>query len=314
MRCFWAHRALFAVKRPASDTPNTDKPKSIWRRISTVFFILLFTGIVVCICSVITTKYIYHQPAALFGYRIVKIITDSMTPDIPVNSYILVKNVNGADVREGDIVVHIPAYGPYAGLPMTHKCVRGPQMETEGVAAGQTCILTQGTKEGAPIDAPVPIANVQSVYVRSIARAGSFFDFLTSIWGIVVLIAVPSLVVIILQIVRMVKAVFAKPDEDAVKAEAERIEEERKKEALADMMGKSTAKSGSSVGEMGDVMAFIAREKSKAAGASPGADEGGPKDASAPFTGSAERAEPTDEMSSVMAFIAREKAKQKKDE
>ena len=305
------------MKRPASDTPKTNKSKSIWRRISNVFFILLFTAIAACIFSVITTKYIYHQPAALFGYRIVKILTDSMSPEIPEGSYILVKNVNGADVREGDIVVHIPAYGPYAGLPMTHKCVRGPETETEGVAAGQTCILTQGTKEGAPVDEPVPIANVQSVYVCSIARAGGFFDVLTSIWGVIVLIALPSLVVIVLQVIRMVRAVLAKPDEEAVKAEAERIEQERKDAVLAEMMGASSAQSSSSVGEMGDVMAFIAREKTKAAAASGGAtaiDKGSDAGASCPSADAPSAPEPTDEMSSVLAFIAREKAKQKKDE
>jgi len=273
------------------------------KRISTIFFILLFTGIVACIASVITTKYIYHQPAALFGYRIVKILTDSMSPDIPENSYILVKNIQGADVKEGDVVVHIPAYGDYAGLPMTHKCIRGPELETEGVAAGQTCILTQGTKAGAPVDPPVPIANVQSVYIKSIAKAGGFFDFLTSIWGIVVLIAVPSLIVIVMQVIRMVRAVFAKPDEEAVKAEAERIERERQGEALAEMMresgeGATAAKGTSNVGELGDVMAFIAREKAKSASSDN------------PSTPAA----PTDEMSSVMAFIAREKAKLNKDD
>ena len=288
------------MKNPSTDTPKNNKARRVAKRISTVFFILLFTGIVACIVSVVTTKHIYHQPASLFGYRIVKILTDSMAPEIPANSYVLVKNIEGGKVKEGDIVVHIPAYGEYAGLPMTHKCIRGPQMETEGEAAGQTCILTQGTKEGAPVDPPVPIANVQSVYIASVAKAGGFFDFLTSVWGIIVLIAVPSLIVIVLQVIRMVRAVFAKPDEEAVKAEAERIEKERTSAALNEMMGAGDAPPAtgkSQVGDLGDVMAFIAREKAKQ-----NADAG------------KETPPAKDEMSSVMAFIAREKAKQNKDE
>jgi len=106
-----------------------------------------------------------------------------------------------------------------------------------------------------------------------------------------------------MQVIRMVRAVFAKPDEEAVKAEAERIERERQGEALAEMMresgeGATAAKGTSNVGELGDVMAFIAREKAKSASSDN------------PSTPAA----PTDEMSSVMAFIAREKAKLNKDD
>jgi signal peptidase len=287
------------VEKTQDTVKKTKKAKPVLKKISTVFFILLFTFIIVCIGSIITTKAIYHKPAALFGFRIVKILTDSMSPEIAENSYILVKNIEGADVKEGDIVVHTPAYGDYAGTTMTHKCIRGPEVETEGIAAGKTCILTQGTKEGAPVDAPVPIANVQSVFVCKIARAGSFFDFLTSIWGVMVMVALPSLVVIVLQVIRMVRAVLAKPDEDAVKAEAERIGQEQRSEMLAALMRDANSASESDkvvsdVGDLGDVMAYIAREKAKNTAESTSAD--------APKSG--------DEMSSVMAFIAREKAKQ----
>ena len=293
------------MKKPQEteqEAPKATPKKSVVKRISTVFFILLFTGILACIISVVTTKYIYNRPAALFGYRIVKILTDSMTPELPTNSYILVKNINGSEVKEGDIVVHIPAYGDFAGLSMTHKCIKGPYYDE---TLGKTCILTQGTKEGAPVDAPVPISNVQSVYLRSVGKAGGFFDFLTSIWGITVMVALPSLVVIVLQVVRMVRAVVAKPDEEKVKEEAARIEKERSETRQAEMLESmirdangavlgTTERNG--VGDLGDVMAYIAREKAK----------------NAQQDGEGESPKPTDEMSSVMAFIAREKAKENK--
>jgi len=277
---------------------NQNAPKrSIGKKISTAILIVVFTFLLVCAASVITTKFIYHKPAALFGYRIVKIVTDSMSPEIPAGSYILVKNIDGADVQEGDVVVHIPAYGAFAGMPMTHKCVKGPYYD---VNYQQTCILTQGTKEGAPIDAPVPIANVQSVYLHTIAHAGSFFDFLTSRWGVITLVALPCLIVVVLQISRMIRAVVAKPDEDKVKEEAERIEKERaeaqKQAVLQSMIGQDSANGAAggsgAVGDFGDVMAYIAREKAKSAEAKP--DDGAPPK--------------EDEMSSVLAFIAKQKA------
>ena len=310
-----------------STSKEPTRAKKILRKVSTVFFILLFTAILACVVSIITTKYIYHKPAALFGYRIVKILTDSMTPQLPTNSYILVKNIDGADVKEGDIVVHIPAYGTYEGYTMTHMCVKGPYFDE---TYQKTCILTQGTKAGAPVDPPVPIANVQSVFVSSIARAGGFFDFLTSIWGIMVMVAVPSLIVIVLQVIRMVKAVVDKPDEEAVHAEAERIAEERR-----DADSSQANAADTDVGTMGDVLAFIAREKAKSAGTSldanvisrqavycPERSDGArdplgsgtdteavsPQGSVAP-EGHSSTSRPLDEMDSVLAFIAREKAK-----
>ena len=280
------------MKQSTRDNPH--KPRTAGKIISTVVIILLFTFAAVCGISVLTTKYIYHRPAALFGYRIVKIVTDSMSPQIPVGSYILVKNIEGSQVKEGDIVVHIPAYGPYAGLPMTHLCIEGPHD-----VDGQTCITTQGTKEGAPVDPPVPIANVQSVYVRSVAKAGGLFDFMTSKWGVIVLVAIPCLVVVLLQIGRMVRAVVAKPDEDKVKEEAERIEKERNDAQKQEVLGALQGGSGkSAAAEFGDVMAYIAREKAKNTSVAEG-------DATPPAD---------DEMSSVMAFIARQKAQEDKDD
>lgn len=268
----------------STDTHDTSvkKPRPVLKKISTVILILVFTGIVACVASVVTSKYIYHQPAALFGIRIVKILTDSMSPEIPANTYVLVKNVKGSDVKEGDIVVHVPAYGDAAGLTMTHKCIKGPYWD-EGY--GQTCILTQGTKEGAPVDPPVPIANVQSVYICKAGKAGGFLDFVSSIWGITVLVALPCLAAVIWQIVTMVRAVVDKPDEEKVRAEVEAIERERNAQllgAMHEMADGSVAPSG----DMGAMMAFIAREKAKQGTEIPADDP----------------------MGSVMAFIAKQKA------
>ncbi|MBO4534432.1 MAG: signal peptidase I [Clostridia bacterium] len=187
------------------------------------------TGLVValvllCLGSVVFTKYALKQPASVFGYRLVKIVTDSMSPTIEVGQYILVKRAVGTEVKEGDIVVHVPEYGDFAGYTMTHRCVKEAYYDEE---LGRTCIQTKGDKAGATVDKPVPIENVQSVYIRTM-HLSKFFDFVTSIWGIIILVAIPSLVGIILQIVAMVRS-LNKPKE-----EPEGESEEERKQRLAE--------------------------------------------------------------------------------
>ncbi len=199
------------------------KPKKkVGKIIGSVITGIVVSLVLLCLASVIFTKYALKQPASVFGYRLVKIVTDSMSPTIESGQYILVKRAVGTEVKEGDIVVHVPEYGDFAGYTMTHRCVKAAYYDEE---LDRTCILTRGDKAGAPVDKPVPIENVQSVYLSTMHLAG-FFDFVTSLWGIIILVAIPSLAGIVLQIVSMVRSLNKPKEEDVAKA----VEEERKKQ------------------------------------------------------------------------------------
>ena len=204
-----------------SQQQDAKPKKKVGKIIGSVVTALMVALVLLCLGSVVFTKYALKQPASVFGYRLVKIITDSMSPTIETGQYILVKRVVGTEVKEGDIVVHVPEYGDFAGYTMTHRCIKEAYYDEE---YGRTCILTKGDKTGATVDKPVPIENVQSVYVATM-HVSRFFDFVTSIWGIIILVAIPSLAGIILQIVAMVRS-LNKPKEQEAQGESE---EERKK-------------------------------------------------------------------------------------
>ncbi len=192
---------------------STPKPtKKASKIVGSIICLIIVATAMLCLGSVLITKYALHQPPSLFGYRIVKILTDSMSPQIQAGEYIWVRHINGQDVREGDIVVHVPEYGSFKGVTMTHKCIRAPYYDEE---YNRTCIQTQGVHEGATVDPPVPIENVQSLYICTIPLRG-FFNFITSLWGIVILVAIPCLVAILLQIVSLARKVNAEtPQEPA---------------------------------------------------------------------------------------------------
>lgn len=236
----------------------------VLNKIATVISILLATFIVVCLGSIITTKYIYHQPASLFGVRIVKILTDSMDPYIKPNSYIIVKRADGMAVQPGDYVVFLPATGEFAGkgITITHECIEAAHYDER---QQRWFITTQGKKVGAPVDDPVPVENVQSVYIGTIGSSG-FLNFVTSRWGIVVLVALPCLAGVILQIVSMVKAVKDAPDEAKVQEAAAQLEEERKAELQRAAIEEFVAQQS--------VLAFLASQRAQ--------QEAPPADNSAP--------------------------------
>lgn len=286
----------------------------VLNKIVTVFVLIMITAVVVCFGSILATKYIYHQPASLFGYRMVKILTDSMEPAIMTNSYILVKRIDGLDVKEGDFVLYLPEDENWLGkgVTITHECIEGPHIDPE---TGHMVITTQGRKAGATPDAPVPVENVQSVYVATIGDSG-FMDFLTSKWGIVVLIALPCLAGVVLQIVTMVRAIKDNPDEDKVKKAVEEIEEERKEKLKKDAIESFMAQQS--------VLEFLAKQKEVG---SPGVEGAKPNDAPKPpaanaaSTAKTEASKPAASAApvlpqSVLDFIAQQKAaaeQQKKD-
>lgn len=228
------------------------KPKSKKVTVlTTVVSILLFAIVLVCVGSLLYTKYILKQPASLFGLRIVKIITDSMSPTINEGEYILVTAQPGMDAEVGDILLHIPEEGACKGLPMTHQCVKAPYYDEE--RAGWY-ILTQGVKHGAPVDPPVPVENVQAVYIATLSGMGGFLDFVTSVWGLIILIAIPCVIGILIQVFNIARAIKKAPDAAAVAAESERIKATRNQqladEAIAEFQ------------ERQKILAYIAARKS----------------------------------------------------
>jgi signal peptidase len=94
----------------------------------------------------------------LVGWGVVRLASGSMSPTLPTDSLLLVRQVDASSVRTGDVVtVQRPAE-----LPITHRVVS----MVPGVAPGQPVTLTLKGDANDTVDpAPYTVATVQLVTV-----------------------------------------------------------------------------------------------------------------------------------------------------
>lgn len=232
-----------------------DKAKSILNKISTavvgVVFIIVMAAFVYLLTQVAGGK-----GASLFGYKFYYILTDSMTPDLQVNDMILSRSLDKEGVynlKEGDVVTFVVEYGDLKGMTITHRVVGEAHYDT---LYGRDVINTQGTKQGATLDPPVPVENVKAKMVKKVAFIGDIYKFITGTTGLIILIVVPFGSILVVLVLRLIGIIRNKPvagsgkEEQQAAAEREAeikrkaVEEYIKRQAVEEYRSKIMAKNG----------------------------------------------------------------------
>lgn len=215
--------------KKSKDKKTVSKTKKILNTITTIISTVFFVILLVCMISVIIPKFKGQEPN-LFGYRFMYILTDSMEPDLPVGSSILVKNTTADKVKLGDYVVYMTDDELYESTGVryiTHKCIETVHADS----SGNQVITTQGIKvvNGVqpPVDDPVEVERVQAVFVGKVPSAlNKLFSFLLTSYGLAALICIPIIVALALQLVgqikQVVKKVEDKTDDELVKEEVDK--------------------------------------------------------------------------------------------
>lgn len=209
-------------KKPVS------RAKRIVNIVTTVLSCLVLGVILFCLISVAVSKIKGEQPN-LFGYSFLYILTDSMEPDLPVGTSILVKKCSAEDVKVGDYVSYKTddeLYSASGVKYVTHKCIEALHVDPE---SGKKVITTQGIKLGAPQET-IEADRVEAVYVKKVsAGVSKFFSFMITPYGFATLICVPLLVAIALQLFSQIKSIAKKEaektDEELLKDEIQRQSE-----------------------------------------------------------------------------------------
>ena len=82
-------------------------------------------GLFFLVFGIVNAK-IKGEVPKVFGYSVVKIITPSMGEEIPVGSYVLIKEVDPEDVGENDIICFYSDDPAIKGSPNLHRVVKPP--------------------------------------------------------------------------------------------------------------------------------------------------------------------------------------------
>jgi len=199
---------------------------------------LIFTWIVVIISvammvfTVFSVTMVDKNDRNLFGYRIYKVMSDSMSAtDFSAGDLVLVKEVDPSTLGEGDIIAFISTNSESFGEVLTHK-IRSKVQTGDGLAAFET----YGTTTGVSDENSVTYSYILGKYVGNIPKLGYFFNFIKTTPGYLLCIFTPFAILILIQALDSIKLFKQYKAEQNKEIQDEREALAKEREATEKMM------------------------------------------------------------------------------
>ena len=157
--------------------------------------LVVLLAVSMMIFTVISVTTFNRNDRDLFGYKMYIVNTDSMAKtDFSAGDLILVKEIDPATLREGDIITYMSQDTDSFGQTITHK-IRKLTMDAEGKPAFVTYGTTTDTDDRTVVTYPYVLGK----YQNRIPGLGRFFNFLKTTPGYFVCIFIPFMLIILHQ-------------------------------------------------------------------------------------------------------------------
>ena len=172
---------------------NIVRKALVWIVVALAAFMMIFT-----IVSVATFD---RTDRDLLGYKAFIVLSDSMSAtDFNAGDLVLVKEVDPAVLKEGDIISYQSTNTENYGEVVTHK-IRKRTTD----AQGNPGFITYGTTTNTDDETVVTYSYVLGKYQTRLAGVGRFFQFLKTTPGYLVCIFLPFLALILVQGVHSIR-------------------------------------------------------------------------------------------------------------
>lgn len=203
------------------------KAIEIVKQIFTIVIVLISVGMM--IFTIVSVNTFNRTDRNLFGFRAFIVLTDSMSAtDFSAGDLIFTKQVDPTTLREGDIIAFTSQSRENYGEIITHKI-----REAVRDANGDSAFVTYGTTTGVNDETLVTYPYILGRYTFSLPKVGLFFNFLKTVPGYICCILVPFLILLVMQLVNFIRVFREYKEEqmEQLRAERERLEEERRQSA-----------------------------------------------------------------------------------
>lgn len=204
-------------------------------------WLLVVAAVGMMIFTIVSVNTFDKANRSIFGYKIFIVLSDSMsTVDgdaskgyFDAGDLVLVKEVDPATLKEGDIIAYTSTNTENFGETVTHM-IRSLTTDAEGNPG----FITYGTSTGSEDANVVTYTYVLGKYESRIPGVGTFFTFLKTTPGYIVCIFLPFLLLILIQgfnSIRLFRKYRAEQmAELEAQREAERAELEAERAAMAE--------------------------------------------------------------------------------
>lgn len=199
---------------------------------TTIVWLVVLLAVFMMIFTVISATTFNRNDRSLFGYKMYIVNSDSMAAtDFKAGALILVKEVDPAVLKEGDIITFMSQDSNSFGETVTHKIRR---LTTD--AEGNPAFVTYGTTTGVDDETVVTYPYVLGKYQKQIPSLGTFFNFLKTTPGYFVCIFTPFMLIILYEAVNFFNLFRRYKKEQMEQMQAERDQILAEKEANAKML------------------------------------------------------------------------------
>lgn len=203
---------------------NVIKNIAAWIVVAFAVFMMVFT--------VVSVSVFDRADRSLFGYKAFVVLSDSMSKtDFSAGDLVLIKDVDAATLKEGDIIAYISQNTANYGETVTHK-IRS--LTTD--ANGNPGFITYGTTTDTDDETVVTYPYVIGKYAAKITGVGKFFEFLKSTPGYIVCILTPFLLLIVAEGIHCIRLFKRYKSEQQAEINAEREKLAAEKAEMQKMM------------------------------------------------------------------------------
>ena len=190
-------------------------------------FVWLVVAIAVCmmIFTIVSVSTFDRSDRSLFGYKAFIVLSDSMSKtDFDAGDLVLIKEVDPATLKEGDIIAYTSQNTDNFGKTVTHKIRSLTKTED-----GEPGFITYGTTTDTDDETIVTYPYVLGKYQTRVPKVGKFFQMLKTPQGYIIFILLPFLILILMEGVRCIRLFkqYKAEQQAELQAERDKIEAER---------------------------------------------------------------------------------------
>ena len=205
--------------------------KKVFGIIKTTFiWLVVLLAVSMMIFTVISATTFNKNDRSLFGYKMYIVKSDSMAAtDFNAGALIFVKEINPAELKEGDIITFMSQNGDESfGETVTHK-IRRLTTDAEGNAG----FVTYGTTTGVDDETIVTYPFILGRYEFHVEWLGLFFNFLKTTPGYFLCIFTPFMLIILYEGIKFFNLFrrYRSEQMEEMQAEKDKIEAEKAENA-----------------------------------------------------------------------------------
>lgn len=215
-------------KIPEKRRTQIKKGMKIFRIVKNIICWTLIAVLGVLMLVTLITRINGGTPS-VFGYRLQRVETGSMVPELEIGEVILSKNVDDVSTLKAGDIITFRGGAVYGNHSVTHRVLVAPQKGPDG----NYTLTTKGDANDVA-DAPIYGSDVESIMVGKLEFLKELYNFFLSPWGLLTFVGLLLIVFFeeIVNIVRILSGNYPDEDEEDISQIIERIQrEDAEKEA-----------------------------------------------------------------------------------